>query len=118
MTTTRKHSADQSTLFDSYKITRVPGLSKMPTPVAFQHFHRANPWVAVELEKIAWDMIKHGHKRIGIQACIEIFRWETRKYTISRDFKINNNYAAHYARLLMDRNPHWGQVFELRKTRG
>lgn len=107
----------QQRLFESYRITRVEGLSKLPTPEAFHKFHRANPWVATELEKIAWEMIKHGHKKIGIQACIEIFRWETRRHTISKDFKINNNFASRYARLLHDRNPHWGQVFELRRLK-
>lgn len=44
-------------------------------------------------------------------------RWETRKHTISHDFKINNNFCSRYARMIHDRNPHWGQVFELRKLK-
>lgn len=109
--------SEQVTLFDSYKITKVENLSKMPTDLAFKKFHDANRWVVVELEKIAWEMIRSGRKKIGIQACIEIFRWETRKHTISNDFKINNNFASRYARLIMDRNPHWGQVFEIRRLK-
>lgn len=108
---------NQSTLFDSYKLTKVEGISKMPTDAAFHAFNRANPWVVKELEKIAWEMLRSGRKKIGIQACIEIFRWETRRHTISHDFKINNNFASRYARLIHDRNPHWGQVFELRNIK-
>lgn len=114
---TQTHS-EQATLFDSYKITKVEGLSKMPTDQAFHAFHRANPWVIRELEKIAWEMLRSGRKKIGIQACVEIFRWETRKHTISHDFKINNNFCSRYARMMLDRNPHWGQVFELRRLKG
>lgn len=108
---------DQQRLFDSYKITKVEGISKMPTDQAFHAFHRANPWVVRELEKIAWEMIRSGRKKIGIQACVEIFRWETRRHTISHDFKINNNFCSRYARMILDRNPHWGQVFELRRLK-
>ena len=110
----KKTMSDQATLFDSYEITKVENISKMPTDQAFREFHKANPWVVKELEKIAWEMLRHGHKKIGIQACVEIFRWETRRHTISKDFKMNNNFASRYARLIHDRNPHWGQEFELR----
>ena len=112
-----KKMSDQATLFDSYTLTKVEGLSKMPTEQAFYQFHKANLWVVVELEKIAWEMLRSGRKKIGIQACVEIFRWETRRHTISKDFKINNNFCSRYARMIHDRNPHWGQVFELRKLK-
>lgn len=108
---------EQQQLFDTYTITKVEGLSKMPVDQAFKAFHAANPWVVKELEKIAWEMIRSGRKKIGIQACVEVFRWETRRHTISRDFKINNNFCSRYSRMIMDRNPHWGQVFELRRIK-
>lgn len=109
--------SEQTKLFDTYKISKVENISKLPTDQAFYAFHNANRWIVVELEKIAWEMIRSGHKKIGIQACIEIFRWETRRHTISNDFKMNNNFASRYARMIMDRNPHWGQVFEIRKLK-
>lgn len=111
------HNSQQATLFDELKITKVEGISKMPTDQAFNEFHKANPWVVRELEKIAWEMLQHGRKKIGIQACVEIFRWETRRHTISNDFKLNNNFCSRYARMILDRNPHWGQVFELRRIK-
>lgn len=111
------HNSQQATLFDELKITKVEGLSKLPTDQAFAEFHKANPWVVRELEKIAWEMLQHGRKKIGIQACVEIFRWETRRHTISNDFKLNNNFCSRYARMILDRNPHWGQVFELRRIK-
>lgn len=109
---------NQETLFNQLKLTKVEGLSKMPTRQAFNEFHKANPWVVVELEKIAWEMIRHGRRKIGIQACVEVFRWESRRHTIGNEFKLNNNFCALYARMIMDRNPHWGQVFEIRKMKG
>ena len=112
-----KTHENQAELFDSYKITKVDGISKMPTDQAFHAFHRANPWVVRELEKIAWEMLRSGRKKIGIQACVEVFRWETRKHTISNDFKLNNNFCSRYARMILNRHPEWGQVFELRRIK-
>lgn len=106
---------NQQSLFDSFKLTKVEGLSKMPTRQAYAEFNKANPWVIVELEKIVWEMVKHGRKKVGMRAAVEIFRWETRRHTISKDFKINNNFCALYARDIMARNPHLGQIFELRR---
>lgn len=108
---------EQENLFAPRKLTRIENISKMPTDQAFAEFHRRNPWVVEELEKIAWEMLKHGHRKLGVQQLIEIFRWETRRQTISHNFKINNNFASRYARMMLDRNPHWGQVFELRRLR-
>ena len=101
-------------MFRNRKLNKVKNISKLPTKTAFNEFHKANSWVVEELEKIAWEMIKHGHRKLGIKQLVEIFRWETRRQTVSRDFKINNNYAPHYARMIMSRNPHWGQIFNLR----
>jgi len=33
------------------------------------------------------------------------------------DFKINNNYAPYYSRLIIANNPTWEKVFELREIR-
>lgn len=103
--------------FSSYKMTKVKGISKMSTDQGFLAFHRANPWVVDELERVAWEMLRNGRSKIGIQACAEIFRWETRRHTISNDFKLNNNFCSRYARMIMKRNPQWGKVFELRKIK-
>lgn len=82
----------------------------------FDAFHAANPHVYQELRRLALQLTRHGHRRIGIGMIYEVLRWQ---YILStkdtdNDFKLNNNYRAFYARLLMDTEPELAGVFETR----
>ena len=85
----------------------------------FDEFHRLNPQVADILEDMADELISRGRNRVGIKMLMEVLRWNYQMKTDdpNSDFKINNNYAPYYARLLIERNPKWADVFELRTIR-
>jgi len=85
----------------------------------FEEFHRLNPLVADLLESMAEELIQKGRKKIGIKMLMEVARWNYQINTEdpNSDFKINNNYAPYYSRLLIERRPEWGDVFELRHLR-
>lgn len=83
----------------------------------FNEFHRKNPEVYKELEKLAYRAYNNGRKKIGMQMLVEVFRWNKMLTTKGDAFKINNNYGSRYARLIMDNNPQLQGLFELRKLR-
>ena len=66
----------------------------------FAKFHRANP-----------------HIYEGIQLLIEKMRYDHAIDTKGDDLKINNNYSASYARLLMVNNSELIGFFETRKSK-
>jgi hypothetical protein len=81
----------------------------------FLEFHADNPHVAVLLEELAQQMVDAGRRRIGIKMLFEVARWHFYITTDSKDeFKLNNSYTAHYARLLLEMHPEWGDLFQLR----
>jgi hypothetical protein len=50
---------------------------------------------------------------------LEVLRWNYYMKTDdpNSDFKINNNYAPYYARLLIEKHPEWSDLFQLREMR-
>lgn len=85
----------------------------------FEEYHRLNPQVYSALEQMARDLINRGRRKVGIKMLMEVLRWNYQMQTQdpNSDFKINNNYAPYYARLLIQNNPTWADVFELRAIR-
>lgn len=85
----------------------------------FHDFHAHNPQVFAELEKLAQVMIAKGRKKIGIGLLFEVLRWEFYMNTDdpNSEFRLNNNYRSHYARLLIERNPELTDALELRHLR-
>ena len=85
----------------------------------FDQFHAHNPQVFAELEKLAQVMIRKGRKKIGIGLLFEVLRWEFYMNTDdpNSEFRLNNNYRSHYARLLIERNPELTDALELRHLR-
>lgn len=81
----------------------------------FEEFHRENPHVYRELRQLALDLVEFGHERIGIGMLFEVLRWQRALRTTDDDFKLNNNYRARYARLLMEREPRLAGKFEIRQ---
>lgn len=85
----------------------------------FERFHELNPQVFIALESMTRELTNRGRKRIGIKMLFEVLRWNYYMETSdpNSDFKINNNYAPYYSRLLIEKNPEWANVFELRTIR-
>lgn len=82
----------------------------------FQVFHAANPHVADALESLAAQWLRH-HDRVGIKALFERLRWESGIQTAGDAYRLNNNYTAFYARLLIERRPEWAHCIAVRAQR-
>lgn len=81
----------------------------------FWLFHDANPHVYRALCRKCREARARGVKRLGINMLIESLRWDYTLHTGGDDFKINNNNAPYYARLIMHNEPDLAGIFETRK---
>lgn len=85
----------------------------------FEIFHDANPTVFSALRQMALQLKARGARRGSMKALMETLRW-LHQLTVNPDdsgFKLNNNFTALYARLLMDREPALEGFFETRARR-
>lgn len=82
----------------------------------FEIFHNKNPHVYAQLVKMAREWRRATDTKLGIKTLYERLRWE---YGLTgkdkHGFKLNNNYAPYYARLIMDENPDLQGMFDLRR---
>lgn len=87
---------------------------------AFWTFHNANPDVYRRLVKLARDLVARGHRTIGIGMLFEVLRWHHAMTTVDTEssFKLNNNYRALYARLIMVREADLDGKFNTRRLDG
>jgi len=85
----------------------------------FLDYHKKNPHIFDELMRLANDLWLKGRKRIGLQLLFEVCRYNSmiRADDPNSQFKINNNYAAHYARLILEERPDWSTFIETREIR-
>lgn len=85
---------------------------------AFWEFHFKNPLVYELLLKFARQWKQFGGGVCGIHFLIERVRWEISIQTKGDGvFKINNNHAPFYARLIMVNEPDLVGIFRLRRQR-
>lgn len=90
----------------------------MSTLNAFQQYHRDNPEVADEMERLADVWVESGKPRISVRLLLEVIRWNRNiKIQSGDEFKINNNYAPHYAREMIRRRPEWSNRIDTRVLR-
>jgi hypothetical protein len=82
---------------------------------AFVKFHTQHPEVYYELVRLARKAKARGHDRIGIGMLYEVLRWNYLVDHIDATPKMNNNYRAYYARLIMDREPDLAGIFNTRE---
>lgn len=83
----------------------------------FEEFHAANPEVYSELVKLARELKLKGRSKYGIKSLFEIVRWHKALSTHADDFKLNNNHAPFYARLIMSNEPDLKEFFNLREQK-
>ena len=85
----------------------------------FETFHRLNPHVYDGLVRLAYMAIARGRTRIGIDLLAATLVWESMMQTSDPNstFKLNRNYTSRYARLIMDNEPGFEGLFELRVLR-
>ena len=88
-----------------------------PAVRKFRQFHQANPHVYARLRRLALDLKRKGRSRYGINGLLEVVRWHMSMETTDPEFKINNNHAPWYARLLMVREPELEGFFRTRTSK-
>jgi hypothetical protein len=82
----------------------------------FLTFHRENLQVYDKLVELAFILKNRGHRKIGIAMLFEQLRWlYAMETTDISGFKLNNNHAAFYARMIMERNPALDGFFKIRE---
>lgn len=83
----------------------------------FAEYHAANPQIYAALRRFALEAKRAGRERLGMKALFERVRWYTEVEAHGDNFKCNNNYTAHYARLLMEQEPELAGFFETRRAK-
>ena len=109
---THEHAQD----LPLFRHNGIPTYGTEPTiQEQFAQFHRENPHVYRGLVRLARIAKSEGRERYGIKALFEVLRWYDMVQTKSDEFRLNNNYTALYARLIMRREPDLKGFFELRE---
>lgn len=88
-----------------------------PSAEKFAEYLAANPEIYDALRRFALEAKRAGRARLGIGALCERVRWYTDIEAKGDGFKINNSFRAHFARLLMEREPELAGFFETRKSK-
>lgn len=79
-------------------------------------FHRTNPHVFQALRDLSLGIKRRGRTKWSINGAFEVLRWSVAMQTSGDDFKLNNNYRAYYARLLMTMCPELDGFFDTRSA--
>jgi hypothetical protein len=87
--------------------------------MAFQKYHRDNPHIFAGIVSLGLTAKRRGRSRWGVMAILNVLRWklEVEARDEHSPWKINNNYAPHYARLVMSQEPELQGFFNLRSSR-
>jgi hypothetical protein len=83
----------------------------------FARFNANNPALLKVIEGIALDLRGRGFQHFGMKAIFERVRWLYAIKTVGDEYKLNNDFTALYARLLMDQHPSLKGFFRLRRLR-
>lgn len=85
----------------------------------FWAFHIANPRVYTELRDHALHLRRKGRTHYGVKALFEVVRFHRALETTDKckEWRLNNNYTALYARLLMTNEPELRDFFRTRVRR-
>ncbi len=81
----------------------------------FVAFNAANPHVYETLREMALAAKRAGRQRGGVKAMLEALRWSSIT-TRGEDWKINNDFAPFYSRLLKKNNPELVDFFADRES--
>jgi hypothetical protein len=80
----------------------------------FAEYHQQNPQVFDEFRRRAIAMRTAGRRKYSQWTIIQSIRWDHDLRTTGDVFKINNDFIALYARLLIHELPEFKDFFELR----
>ena len=82
----------------------------------WKQFHFANPNVHKLFEQFAREAM-HRKSRIGARFVFERIRWYEQVEKGCNHYRVNNDFVAFYARLLMLEKPEFQSLFTTRKTK-
>lgn len=100
-----------------YRVTALADDVELTPAEKFARFHESNPAVYQVMVGLAREWVaRTGHRKLGINSLVERVRWEIAMRTNDPDFKINNNLAPWYSRMIMKQEPDLDGLFELRKS--
>lgn len=88
-----------------------------PIEHAFADFHARNRHVYHAIEQAALEAHQKGVRRLGIAKLVEDIRHDAQLRTQHEDFKLNNNFRALYARLLIHRHAALADMLATRERR-
>jgi|3_EtaG_2_1085321.scaffolds.fasta_scaffold190988_2 hypothetical protein len=89
-----------------------------PLERQFRIYHEKNPEVYLEILDTTRTLKRAGHNFYGMKSIIEVVRWHRNiKTRGGEEFKINNNYAPFYARMIMAREPELSDFFNIRSQK-
>lgn len=84
----------------------------------FLRYHLENPQIYSYFKRYAKQAKEAGFEKYSAKAIFERIRWYiTVERKKSDGFKVNNNYTAFYARMLMNKEPEFEGFFELREQK-
>lgn len=83
----------------------------------FQRYHMDNPHVYELFLKFAKTVKQKGFVKYSSKSIMERLRWHLNFETTGDTFKLNNNYTAYYARMVIENNPEFEGFFELRERK-
>jgi len=81
----------------------------------FFEFHRQNPKVYDELVTLARKIKSRGYRKYSIKGLYEVLRFNRALKTTGKEFKLNNNYTASYARMIMTNESDLNGFFDIRE---
>jgi hypothetical protein len=82
----------------------------------FKDFHAEHPEVYDQLVRLARTWQVNGTAKLGIATLFEVLRWNSHlNPNHTGGYKLNNNYRALYARLIMKQEPSMRHLFEIRE---
>lgn len=83
----------------------------------FKEFHEKNGFVYQEFYKLSTKMKLNGRKKYSAWTIINKIRWDYDLKTKGDVFKINNDFIALYARLVIYNDPALSDFFSLREMK-
>jgi hypothetical protein len=83
----------------------------------FMDYHRENPQIYAEFERVAMNYIGMGLKRYSAKGIFEALRFESSIRAKDGVFKINNNFTPLYARLFEQKHPEIKNFFRKRESK-
>jgi hypothetical protein len=111
METKKHYDQDPTNLFAELEPTKTIDMT-------FDEYNRLHPEIWHEFKKLALALVVKGRKHYGARCLVEVIRYHRDLKYADRDFKINNNFVADYARKFNRVCPEHGKFFEMRRRKG